>query len=232
MTSIDAPTTTDRRPIPPPPPRVRTEAATTARSDGRPDPAFRDHEIGDAPAEACTLVIRPWIDPLVDDDGHDPRSRYVEQFWLGVLGPTATWILRRLVAGLERHPGGYEIDLALTAKMMGLSYTAGRSSPFAKALQRCTMFGLAHQTSDGLAVRRRVPPVAHRHLRRMPDAVQTAHDAWEQSTITIDSLSRAHRIALAMLESGDDLDVIEHHLVALGVDDLTAAEVADNAAKL
>ncbi len=178
------------------------------------------------------MVIRPWIDPLVDDDGHDPRSRYVEQFWLGVLGPTATWILRRLVAGLERHPDGYQLDLALTAKTMGLSYTAGRSSPFAKALQRCTMFGLAHQTSDGLAVRRRIPPVAHRHLRRMPPVVQSAHDDWERSSITIDSLSRAHRIALAMLESGDDLAVIEHQLVAVGIDDLTAAEVADNAARL
>lgn len=156
----------------------------------------------------------------------------MEQFWLGVLGPTATWILRRLVAGLERHPNGYELDLALTAKMMGLSYTAGRSSPFAKALQRCTMFGLAHQTSDGLAVRRRVPAVAHRHLRRMPEAAQVAHDEWERSSITIDALSRAHRIALAMLESGDDLGVIEHQLVAVGIDDLTAAEVADNAARL
>jgi hypothetical protein len=182
--------------------------------------------------EPSTVVIRPWIDPLVDDNGHDPRSRYVEQFWLGVLGPTATWILRRLVAGLERHPSGYQLDLALTAKMMGLSYTAGRSSPFAKALQRCTMFGLAHQTSDGLAVRRRVPAVAHRHLRRMPDVVQVAHDEWERSSITIDALSRAHRIALAMLESGDDLGVIEHQLVAVGIDDLTAAEVADNACRL
>ncbi len=178
------------------------------------------------------MVITAWVDPLVDDDGHDPRSRYVEQFWLGVLGPTATWILRRLVAGLEQHPDGYRLDLSVTARMMGLSYTAGRSSPFAKALQRCTMFGLAHQTGDGLAVRRRVPAVAHRHLRRMPDAVQAAHHEWEQSCITIDALSRAHRIALAMLESGDDLWVIEHQLVAVGIDDATAAEVADNARRL
>jgi hypothetical protein len=223
VTSIDAISSpSDRRPIPPPPPRANPTAT----------PAPRESAIDDVHVEPSTVVIRPWIDPLVDDNGHDPRSRYVEQFWLGVLGPTATWILRRLVAGLERHPSGYQLDLALTAKMMGLSYTAGRSSPFAKALQRCTMFGLAHQTSDGLAVRRRVPAVAHRHLRRMPEAVQVAHDEWERSSITIDALSRAHRIALAMLESGDDLGVIEHQLVAVGIDDLTAAEVADNAWRL
>jgi hypothetical protein len=30
----------------------------------------------------------PWIDPVVDRRGHDPRSTYVEQFWLGTLGPS------------------------------------------------------------------------------------------------------------------------------------------------
>ena len=52
-----------------------------------------------AAALVGSITVRPWIDPVVDDDGFDPRSRYVEVFWLGVLGPTATWLLRRLVAG-------------------------------------------------------------------------------------------------------------------------------------
>ena len=197
-------------------------------SDPRPSGPTQTGENG----SGALVVITPWVDPVVDDDGHDPRSRYVEEFWLGVLGPTATWVLRRLVAGLEEHPNGYRLDLMLTAKMMGLSFTPGRSSPFAKALQRCTMFGLAHQTGDGLAVRRRVPSIAHRHLRRLPEAVQHAHHEWERSSITIDALSRAHRLALAMLESGDDLWVIEHQLVAVGIDGVTAAEVADNARRL
>ncbi len=33
------------------------------------------------------LPIRPWPDGVIDALGHDPRSAYVEQFWLGVLGP-------------------------------------------------------------------------------------------------------------------------------------------------
>lgn len=177
------------------------------------------------------IHVRPWIDAVVDDNGHDPRSRYVERFWLGVLGPTATWLLRRLVAGLDRSPEGYEIDLVDTARAMGLSYTAGRSSPFAKALQRCVMFGLAHQTSDGLAIRRRVPTVAHRHLRRLPDAVQAEHDTWSR-TVTLDDLGRAHQLAVAMLDAGDEPDAIEHQLIALGVGNATAADVADNVARL
>jgi hypothetical protein len=178
------------------------------------------------------ITVRPWVDPVVDDDGFDPRSRYVELFWLGVLGPTATWLIRRLVAGLEQSPAGYELDLVATARAMGLSYTAGRASPFSKALQRCVMFGLAHPVDGGLAVRRRIPPVSLRHLQRMPEQLQTAHRDWQCTTISLDELTRAHRLATVMVEVGDDTAVIEHHLVALGVSDAVAAEAADNACRL
>lgn len=177
-------------------------------------------------------MIRPWIDPLIDEEGHDVRSRYVETFWLGVLGPTATWLVRRLATGLDRSPDGYELDLADTARSMGLSFTIGRASPFSKALQRCVMFGLAHPIPSGLAVRRRVPQVAHRHLRRMPEPVQRAHAEWERAEISLDELGRAHRLALTMREVGDDQAVIEHQLVALGFGDPLAAQVADNLSRL
>ena len=186
----------------------------------------------DAPPDAARLMVLPWLDPVVDDAGFDPRSRYVELFWLGVLGPTATWLLRRLVAGLERSPEGYQLDLQATAQAMGLSYASGRSSPFSKALQRCVMFGLAHPIEGGLAVRRRVPAISFRHLRRMPDSVQAAHADWLHTAIGVDELTRAHRLATTMLELGDDPSEIEHHLVALGVSDAVAAEAADNAARL
>ena len=169
---------------------------------------------------------------VVDDVGHDVRSRYVETFWLGVLGPTATWLVRRFAEGLDRSPEGYEIDLTDTARAMGLSFTSGRSSPFSKALQRCVMFGLAHPIPSGLAVRRRVPPVAFRHLRRMPEPVQRAHADWVHAAISLDDLTRAHHLALAMREIGDDDAVIEHHLVALGIHDSVAATVADNLSRL
>ena len=44
-----------------------------------------------------TISIRPWPDPVIDALGHDPRSSYVETYWLGILGPSTTWLLRRLV---------------------------------------------------------------------------------------------------------------------------------------
>jgi hypothetical protein len=94
------------------------------------------------------------------------------------------------------------------------------------------MFGLAHPIDGGLAVRRRVPPISFRHLRRMPASVQAAHADWLDSAVGVDDLTRAHRLATTMLDLGDDPSVIEHHLVALGISDAVAAEAADNAARL
>ena len=49
------------------------------------------------------------------------------------------------------------------------------------------MFGLAHPLSDGLAVRRRFPPIALRHLRKLPDDIQAAHADWDRNTVRIDA---------------------------------------------
>ena len=54
----------------------------------------------------ATLAIRPWPDPVIDTLGHDPRSLYVERFWLPTLGPTSLLLLRRIAAGLDEHPDG------------------------------------------------------------------------------------------------------------------------------
>jgi hypothetical protein len=34
------------------------------------------------------LRVEAWLDPVIDEVGHDPRSAYVEEFWLPILGPT------------------------------------------------------------------------------------------------------------------------------------------------
>ena len=52
------------------------------------------------------LTIRPWPDVLIDAHGHDPRSEHVETYWLGILGPSTTWLLRRLVAGDRDREAG------------------------------------------------------------------------------------------------------------------------------
>jgi hypothetical protein len=179
------------------------------------------------------VMVIPWDDPVVERNGYDVRSTYVELFWLNVLGPTATWLLRRLVFDLDRHPLGYELDIASTAGALGLSYTSGTTSTFAKSLNRCIWFGVAQRFDGGIAVRRRLPPIGVRHLQRMPAALQHAHAAWQHRPEEDDDAARARawRLTETMLQVGDDADAIERQLLALGVrpgltlavvDDLTA----------
>jgi hypothetical protein len=169
-----------------------------------------------APVESTVMVV-PWHDPVVDPIGHDVRSTYVEYFWLNILGPTALWSLRRLVHGLDRYPLGYELDLGETASALGLSYSANTSGTFVRALQRCVLFGVSQPVPDGLAVRLRLPPVAARHLARMPDGLQELHRRWTVRTVSLDDLERGRLLAGAMLAAGDDPEVVERQLLALGV---------------
>jgi len=175
------------------------------------------------------VVLRWWTDPVVDRRGHDPHSRYVERFWLGVLGPSATWLLRRFSDELSRHTASaVRVDLTAIARSMGMTYSPGRSSPFAKGIQRCVMFDVAHHTGDGLAVRRRLPNVAERHLRRLPPSLCWEHDQWVATAAASsdNDRRRAFRLATVMATSGDCLDQIESQLVAIGVADGVAAHAA------
>ena len=175
-----------------------------------------------------TLVIIPWHDDVVDAIGFDPRSHYVELFWLNVLGPTATWLLRRMVTGLDEYPGGYELDLAQTAGALGLTFTQGASNPFARSVHRCIMFGGAQPVPGGLAVRRKLPPVSARQLARMPEYLRGTHDAWRRTgaTDTEHQLQRARLFVDAMRAAGDPPEAVERQLLGLGVSPAAAMAAA------
>ena len=136
--------------------------------------------------------ITPWCDPVVDTRGYDPRSTYVEQFWLSVLGPSAVWTMRMFAAGFDEHPDGFELDVADAARTLGLSAAKGSASPFGRSIHRCVIFGMAVARSDGWTVRRRMPAVTARHLQRLPEPVQARHDVWTRTTVRLDELERAH----------------------------------------
>src|SRR4051812_16958641 len=133
----------------------------------------------------ATLLIKPWNDPVIDTLGHDPRSRYVETFWLPTLGPTAVLLLRHLADRFDRSPEGIELTVADTSHALGLGQRDGSSSPIVRTLHRLTQFDLACEDpmSDMVAVRRMVPPVTTRHLRRLPVDVQAAHAEWAEAQL-------------------------------------------------
>jgi hypothetical protein len=125
-----------------------------------------------------TLAVLPWPDPEDPAWGHDPRDTYVERFWLGILGPSTVWLLRRFADGFDHWPSGYEIDLLETAAALGLAPSTSRNSPLGRTLQRCCTFDLASPHRWGLSVRRRLPSLSAHHLQRLPTSLQSAHHDW------------------------------------------------------
>lgn len=167
------------------------------------------------------LVIQPWPDPIIDTLGHDPRSEYVERFWLPTLGPTSLLLLRRLAAGLQSHEDGITVEVGELSQALGLGYRDGSSSPLLRSFDRLTQFDLACATGDGrYAVRRNVPPVNQRHIRRLPDALQHEHRAWVEVQLSEPPIAlarrRAKRLAFTLLEQGDDVELVERTLHDLG----------------
>jgi hypothetical protein len=144
-----------------------------------PDPSPIADAVGETVEMLPTLDIVPWRDPVFEATGHDPRSAYVERFWLGILGPSVTWLLRRFARGLEEHPSGFRINLADTGRALGLGESISRNSTTQRTITRACQFGLAQrQGPDRLAVRTHVPELTRRQLSRLPESVQAAHAAW------------------------------------------------------
>ena len=108
--------------------------------------------------DELVLHIRRWSGDVVDKLGFDPGSSYVEDFWLPTLEPSTTWLLRRLAAGFEYSPDGFGLNLAETARSLGLGDRSGQHSPFVRSINRTVQFGLAQVSGpEELSVRRRLP---------------------------------------------------------------------------
>jgi len=203
----------DRRPR-----TMPTPPAVPGADDDR--PSVVDGAAPGAAAAAGDITIRVvgWPDPVIDRLGYDPRSLYVETFWLGILGPTSTWLIRRFAAGLDDAPAGFDLDLEDTARAMGLGGRSGRHSPFRRALARCVTFQVARQIGPTtLAVRRKIPPLPRRHLQRLPASLQDQHEQWmtatRRSPLLEEVRRHSRRLALGLVESGESAPAVERQLL-------------------
>lgn len=127
------------------------------------------------------LRVVPWHDPVVDERGHPTNGDYVEWFWLPVLGPTATWLTRRLAAHAACDADGSLVDLADLAASLGVVWQPDHDGPFSRALTRCIMFGACAPVAESpstLAVRLAMPQLPARHLTRLPTVLRELHGEW------------------------------------------------------
>jgi hypothetical protein len=168
--------------------------------------------------EAESVRIRPWCDEVLDRMGFDPRSPYVERFWLGVVGPSVTWLIRRIAAGFDTAPDGFDMPLGETARALGLGDPGGRNSAFFRTVNRMVQFELARVSAPSeLEVLRRLPPLTRRQTSRLSPALQEAHERWLTTAREVPPSEAARRrsrqLALSLLELGEDPDEVERQLI-------------------
>lgn len=154
--------------------------------------------------------------------GHLLRSRYVETYWLPILGPSSIALLRMLAAGLALSPGGFTLDVPEAARSLGIGHRGGRNGPMARTIQRCCAFG-ATRIDHGhqLVVRPRLATLTPRQLSRLPAGLQQGHvDALSAARRTIDDdpigvsavRERCRVLALSLLEIGETATGAEEQL--------------------
>lgn len=196
-------------------------AATLTAQPTRTASAADERRRVDAEALERTVTVEPWTDEVLERVGHDPRSTYVERYWLPILGPSTLLLLRRLADGLDRAPDGYEVHLIEVAHQLGLGIRGNRQSPFLRAIDRCCTFGAAQQLpGDRLAVRRRLAPLSVRQLQRLTPALRAEHDelgcggqAAERPSMGADEQRRrARALALSLLQLGESVAATEAQL--------------------
>ena len=164
-----------------------------------------------------TLSVDIWTDPVVDRLGHDPRSSYVERFWLPILGPSSVWLLRRIADGLDRSPEGFDLDLLETAHALGVGMRGGRNAPLLRTFERCCRFGAARMHGrSSISVRRRLAPLTRAQSERPPDSLRVEHDQWllrPKDPASFEQIqTRARSLALSLVQLGEDATSVERQL--------------------
>jgi hypothetical protein len=181
-----------------------------------------------------TLTIVPWADP-VHTLGFDPRSLYAETFWLPTLGPTSLLLLRHLAVRFDQSPRSdtrIELRVAEASLALGVGRREGSSSPIVRTLARLEQFDLAaaDPASPTIAVRRTLPPLHQRLLRRLPADLQRVHEHWVKARLAeppyAEAMRRARRLALRLLENGDRRDQVEATLGSIGYHPAVSAAAA------
>ena len=178
------------------------------------------------------IRIEPWPDHVTAEVGHDPRSAYVERFWLGIIGPSALWLIRTFAYGFDSAPQGFALDVHNVARALGLGDRVGRHSPVQRAVDRLCHFDLAHLRGGvTLLVRRDIPWLEDRRLSRLPALLAVEHEQWEAADLAQSAQRVARRraaaIALGCAKTGGTAEDITEQLTvwrypAVGIEELTA----------
>ena len=154
-------------------------------------------------AIGATLRIEAWDEATSRLRRVDVRSSYVERFWLPILGPSTTWLLRHFAQVLDDSPSGATVDLAEVARALGLGERSGRNGPLLRTIagDRLRHRG-APWRGPRLGVRRAPPLLSGRRGRDCRSASACWSTPGPPSEAPLDPVRRrGRRLALSLLES-------------------------------
>jgi len=208
--SVPAPFPTSL-PVPTAPPPIGSRGGATSAGRTSREPA--DRFVLPHP----TVTIRHWPDQVLDQFGHDPRSNYVERYWLPILGPSSTLLMRFLAARFDEEPDAFELNLREASRCIGVGINNTPGAPFFRTLERVISFGFGQLIDDRLLVMRsRMPSLTRRQVLRLPRKLQREHDDWVEAQRARphpeELRRRARALALSLFELGEDYESTERQL--------------------
>lgn len=116
-----------------------------------------------------SIKVELWEGPLTTDPTFEPTHRYVEAFWLPVIGPTAIMLARKLY--VKGNAGPYVAEIDTLALELGLVLEDGGPRPalVQKSLVRLQVFRLARFDGATYSLRSRWPLLNEAQVARLPE---------------------------------------------------------------
>lgn len=127
-------------------------------------------------------IFRITFDPAkIPGAPHALTSEYVERFWLPIVGPTATVLLRTLghiyapIAHDALNPQTL-ISLPQLATALGVGSHLGRNGALRRSLTRLQHLGIVEITGeDTMTIATYLPHLRPHQIERLPAFLQTIH---------------------------------------------------------
>src|SRR5919106_3190084 len=123
------------------------------------------------PPETLTIHTVPHRNAQVRQVGFPLDHAYLEQVWAGVIGPSATLLLRRVPVLWDQRGQPATVDLEELGGSLGLGPKITQRS-----VERLVRWGMGRWLPSGdLAVPTRVAPLSERQLLRVTPLTRQAH---------------------------------------------------------
>lgn len=112
--------------------------------------------------------------PTDDTGGVDPRSRYVDHYWMPILGPAAICLARTLMRMISRRAGEVRVELDHLRSVLGLG--GDPAGQLGDALDALAVRGIVILgDEDQLFVRADFPRLSDTQAAELPEALAAAH---------------------------------------------------------